>query len=58
MDAVTAAELLSMKLCHLLELARAGRVLDNPLYPGTHGIWRFRLSNLSASLCSRGKSNS
>ena len=49
-DAVRAAEFLSLKPRRVLELARAGDLPAYPLGRGARRVWRFRLSELAAAL--------
>jgi hypothetical protein len=49
-DPVRAAEFLSIRPRQLLELARAGVVPGHPIGGGTRRVWRFRLSELAASV--------
>ncbi len=49
-DAITAAQFLSIKPRYLLQLARRGNIPAHPLGEGPRKMWRFRLSELSATL--------
>jgi hypothetical protein len=49
-DADAAAEFLSIKPRRVLDMARAGLLPGHPLGTGTRRLWRFRLSELEASL--------
>lgn len=49
-DAVVAAEFLSIKPRRILDMARAGAVPSHPLSSGRRREWRFRLSELEAAL--------
>jgi hypothetical protein len=49
-DAVRAAEFLSLKPRRVLELARSGAIPAYPLGSGKRRVWRFRLSELAAAL--------
>jgi hypothetical protein len=49
-DADKAGEFLSVSRRRLLDLARAGAVPAYPLGTGSRKIWRFRLSELAASI--------
>jgi hypothetical protein len=53
-DAVTAAEFLSIKPRRILDMARAGAVPSHPLSSGRRREWRFRLSELEAALSPSG----
>ena len=53
-DAVTAAEFLSIKPRRVLDMARSGLVPGHPLGNGTRRVWRFRLSELEAALSPSG----
>jgi hypothetical protein len=55
-DAVTAAEFLSIKPRRILDMARAGAVPSHPLSSGRRREWRFRLSELESSVCQGGTS--
>jgi hypothetical protein len=57
-DPPTAAGFLAMKPRQLLELARAGILPGHPIGPGKRHSWRFRLSELAASVASRVDSRS
>jgi hypothetical protein len=49
-DAVAAAQFLSLKPRRVLDMARAGEILAHPLGTGTRRVWRFRLTELSDSI--------
>ena len=49
-DAVRAAEFLSIRPRQLLELARAGVVPGYPIGGSERRVWRFRLSEVAASV--------
>jgi len=49
-DAVRAAEFLSIRPRQLLELARANALPGHPIGGGKRRVWRFRLSELAASV--------
>lgn len=49
-DAVRAAEFLSLRTRRVIELARMGQLPAYPLGAGTRRVWRFRLSELAAAL--------
>ena len=49
-DACTAAEFLSIRPRQLLELARANILPGHPIGRGKRRAWRFRLSELAASV--------
>lgn len=51
-DPSTAAGFLSIKPRQLLELARAGVLPGHPIGRGKRHSWRFRLSELAASIAS------
>jgi hypothetical protein len=53
-DAHRAAEFLFLTPRRVLELARKGRIPAHPLGDGVRKVWRFRLSELSAAMCSGG----
>ena len=57
-DAVVAAEFLSLKPRRILDLARSGLVPGHPLGNGTRRVWRFRLSELEAALSPSGANSS
>ena len=52
-DAVRAAEFLSLRRRQVLELARKGRIPSHPLGEGARRTWRFRLSELASFLSLR-----
>jgi hypothetical protein len=52
-DAHTAAAFLCLRPRRILELARKGAIPAHPLGEGRRKVWRFRLSELAAALCSR-----
>lgn len=52
-DANRAAEFLCLRPRRVLELARRGAIPAHPLGEGQRRVWRFRLSELSAAMCSR-----
>ena len=52
-DANRAAEFLFLRPRRVLELARQGAVPAHPLGEGQRKVWRFRLSELAAAMCSR-----
>ena len=52
-DAHRAAEFLFLTPRRVLELARKGRIPAHPLGDGVRNVWRFRLSELAAAMCSR-----
>jgi hypothetical protein len=52
-DANTAAAFLCLRPRRVLELARQGAVPAHPLGDGQRKVWRFRLSELAAAMCSR-----
>ena len=52
-DANRAAEFLCLRPRRALELARQGAVPAHPLGEGQRKVWRFRLSELAAAMCSR-----
>ena len=52
-DANRAAEFLSIRPRRVLELARQGAIPAHPLGDRQRKIWRFRLSELAAAMCSR-----
>jgi len=52
-DAVAAGEFLHLRPRRVLELARRGVLPAYPLGDGERRIWRFRLSELASTLCSR-----
>jgi hypothetical protein len=49
-DAVRAADFLSLKPRRVLELARSGELPAYPLGTGKRRVWRFRLSELATAL--------
>jgi hypothetical protein len=49
-NAARAAEFLAIKPRWLLELARAGKIPAHPLGDGKRRVWRFRLSEIAATL--------
>ena len=49
-DADQAAKFLVLTKRHVLELARAGRLPGHPIGGGARRVWRFRLSELAASV--------
>ena len=49
-DSVAAAEFLSITPRRALDMARAGAVPAHPLGRGARKTWRFRLTELAASL--------
>jgi hypothetical protein len=49
-DSIAAADFLSVKPRRVLEMARAGLLPGHPLGYGRRRVWRFRLSELEASL--------
>jgi len=49
-DPYTAAEFLSIRPRQLLELARANILPGHPIGAGKRRVWRFRLSELAASV--------
>jgi len=49
-DPSTAAEFLSIRPRQLLELARANILPGHPIGAGKRRVWRFRLSELAASV--------
>jgi hypothetical protein len=49
-DSARAAEFLSIRPRHLLELARAEVLPGYPIGRGKRRVWRFRLSELAASI--------
>ena len=51
-DAHRAAEFLFLTPRRVLELARKGRIPAHPLGDGVRKVWRFRLSELAAAICS------
>lgn len=51
-DAVKAAEFLALRPRRILELARQRVIPAHPLGRGVRRVWRFRLSELSSTLCS------
>jgi hypothetical protein len=51
-DARTAAAFLCLRPRRILELARKGMIPAHPLGDGQRKVWRFRLSELAAALCS------
>jgi hypothetical protein len=54
-DSVTAAAFLGVTPRFLLDLTRAGRVPGHPLGLGSkRRVWRYRLTELEASLVQRG----
>ncbi|HWC19883.1 MAG TPA: hypothetical protein VG498_22915 [Terriglobales bacterium] len=53
-DAHRAAEFLFLTPRRVLELARKGTVPAHPLGDGVRKVWRFRLSELAAAMCSHG----
>ena len=55
-DADQAAKFLFLSRRHVLELARAGKLPGHPLGDGARRVWRFRLSELAASVSARGNS--
>lgn len=52
-DANRAAEFLCLRPRRVLELARQGAIPAHPLGEGQRKVWRFRLSELAAAMCSR-----
>jgi hypothetical protein len=50
-DAVVAAEYLSVSPRYLMDLARRGAMAGHPLGTGARRVWRFRLSELEGCLC-------
>lgn len=52
-DANRAAEFLCLRPRRVLELARQGAIPAYPLGDGQRKMWRFRLSELAAAMCSR-----
>lgn len=50
-DAIQAAEFLSLRPRRVLELARQGAIPGHPLGSGERRVWRFRLSELASVLC-------
>ena len=52
-DAHRAAEFLCLRPRRVLELARQGAIPGHPLGEGQRNVWRFRLSELAAAMCSR-----
>ena len=52
-DARRAAEFLFLTPRRVLELARKSRIPAHPLGDGVRKVWRFRLSELDAAMCSR-----
>lgn len=53
-DAVSAGAFLCLRPRRVLHLARQGVIPAHPLGEGQCKVWRFRLSELSAAVCSRG----
>ena len=51
-DPITAAQFLSIRPRRLLELARAQALPGHPIGQGKRRVWRFRLSELAASVSS------
>jgi hypothetical protein len=51
-DPITAAQFLSIRPRRLLELARAQALPAHPIGQGKRRVWRFRLSELAASVSS------
>jgi hypothetical protein len=49
-DANEAATFLSITRRRILELARAGKLPGHPIGHGARRVWRFRLSELAASV--------
>lgn len=49
-DAIKAAEFLSLRPRRILELARAQQIPAHPLGTGKRKQWRFRLSELAAAV--------
>ena len=49
-DADEAGEFLSLNRRRILELARAGKLPGHPIGDGARRVWRFRLSELAASV--------
>jgi len=49
-DAAAAANFLSLRSRRVLELARAGQLPGHPIGRGKRRTWRFRLSELAASV--------
>jgi hypothetical protein len=49
-DAVRAADFLSLKPRRVLELARSGELPAYPLGTGKRRVWRFRLSELALAV--------
>jgi hypothetical protein len=52
-DANRAAEFLCLRPRRVLELARQGAIPAHPLGEGPRKVWRFRLSEVAAAMCSR-----
>jgi hypothetical protein len=53
-DAIKAGAFLSLRPRRILELARQGVIPAYPLGDGQRRVWRFRLSEVTHALCSRG----
>jgi hypothetical protein len=53
-DAVEAGRFLGLRPRRVLELARRGALPAYPLGDGARRVWRFRLSELASTVCSRG----
>ena len=49
-DAIRAADFLSLKPRRVLELARSGELPGYPLGTGKRRVWRFRLSELALAV--------
>lgn len=49
-DADEAGKFLSLTRRRILELARAGKLPGHPIGHGARRVWRFRLSELAASV--------
>ncbi len=49
-DADEAARFLSLTRRRVLDLARAGRLPGHPIGDGARRVWRFRLSEIAASI--------
>jgi hypothetical protein len=53
-DAATAAAFLALRPRRVLELARSGVIPGHPLGNGRRRVWRFRLTELAASVSAHG----
>jgi hypothetical protein len=56
-DADEAAKFLSLNRRRILELARAGKLPGHPIGDGARRVWRFRLSELAATVAAPPKNS-